>query len=183
MSDQKNDPAITALPQAVQELRNRVEAVDQWLREGGNTDVAVLLQDLLRALEQGRAQAPSERELALRAASEFVRDIIEALGKPQPPLDALVDLPALAMEVVGQIEELKAEQGRAQASAAPAAWRPIETAPQDEWVLLYRPKSADRNQIAVRKVSDWCGPSCCPSAEPTHWMPLPAAPPSPGDHQ
>ena len=55
-------------------------------------------------------------------------------------------------------------------------WQPIETAPKGTTVLLYRPMMSPRDRIAIRDVRDWCGPSCCPSAEPTHWMPLPAPP-------
>ena len=42
-------------------------------------------------------------------ASAFVRDVIEALGYPQPAPDAIVDLSAIALQVVGQIEELKVQ--------------------------------------------------------------------------
>jgi hypothetical protein len=49
----------------------------------------------------------SDPDLSLQAASLFVRQIYDALGKDQPPLDAIVDLESLALEVYGQIEELK----------------------------------------------------------------------------
>lgn len=55
-------------------------------------------------------------------------------------------------------------------------WQDISTAPKGEDVLVYRPKMRPRDQIAVRRPADWCGPKCCPEAEPTHWMPLPAPP-------
>jgi hypothetical protein len=54
-------------------------------------------------------------------------------------------------------------------------WRPIETAPSGD-VLVYRPQMPARDRIAVRRVADWCGLKCCPSAQPTHWMPLPDEP-------
>jgi len=54
-------------------------------------------------------------------------------------------------------------------------WCPIATAP-NELVLLYRPRLPERDRISIRRRSDWCGPLCCPSAEPTHWMPLPQPP-------
>jgi len=46
--------------------------------------------------------------IQLQAASLFVRDVIEALGRPQPPLDSTVDLSTLRFDVVGQLEEMKA---------------------------------------------------------------------------
>lgn len=55
-------------------------------------------------------------------------------------------------------------------------WQPIETAPKGCDVLVYRPSLPTRDRIAVRRPADWCGPTCCPAAQPTHWMPLPAAP-------
>jgi len=54
-------------------------------------------------------------------------------------------------------------------------WQPIETAPKDE-VLMYRPQMPQRARIVIRRLGDWCGPECCPDAEPTLWMPLPSAP-------
>ena len=48
-------------------------------------------------------------DLYWAAASGFVRDVIEALGHPQPAPDSCVDLSAIALSVVGQIEELKAQ--------------------------------------------------------------------------
>jgi hypothetical protein len=57
-------------------------------------------------------------------------------------------------------------------------WQPIETAPKDRTgVLVYRPKMRGSDRIQIRVPSDWCGPTCCPHAEPTHWMPLPEPPP------
>jgi hypothetical protein len=56
-------------------------------------------------------------------------------------------------------------------------WQPIETAPMDHTkVLVYRPKMRGSDRIQIRAVRDWCGAGCCPHADPTHWMPLPAPP-------
>jgi hypothetical protein len=56
-------------------------------------------------------------------------------------------------------------------------WQPIdETTPQNELMLLYRPQLPQHEQIAVRRIDYWCGPTCCPLAEPTHFMPLPDPP-------
>jgi hypothetical protein len=69
------------------------------------------------------------------------------------------------------------------ASAAPPPvrpqWHPIETAPRHD-VLVYRPGLPPRDRIAVRKAHDWCGDACCPSAKPSHWMPLPVQPSASG---
>ena len=48
-------------------------------------------------------------DLYWAAASGFVRDVIEALGHPQPAPDSVVNLSAIALQVVGQIEELKTQ--------------------------------------------------------------------------
>lgn len=53
-----------------------------------------------------------------------------------------------------------------------SAWQPIESAPK-EAVLLYRPGMNPRDRVSIRRASDWCGESCCPSAKPTLWMPIP----------
>ena len=60
----------------------------------------------------GACACPCDTGLDLKwaAASEFIRDIYHALGRPQPPPEAIVNLSALALEVIGQIEELKATQ-------------------------------------------------------------------------
>ncbi len=53
------------------------------------------------------------------AVSEFIRDLFEVAGLPQPPLEGVVDLPELALQLMGQIEEGKvAEQQRDAALAA-----------------------------------------------------------------
>lgn len=51
-----------------------------------------------------------ELDLKWAASSNFVREIIEALGQPQPEPEAVIDLPALVLQVVGQLEELKLER-------------------------------------------------------------------------
>jgi hypothetical protein len=91
----------------IEQLRLRIHEAQEWRAdsEWALNNVPVLLHDVDAELAQ--------LHLSLQAASLFVRDIIEALGQPQPPLDATVDLPAIAMQVVGQIEELKAELARA----------------------------------------------------------------------
>lgn len=56
-------------------------------------------------------------------------------------------------------------------------WQTMETAPKDGTLLLvYRPGTARLSHLAIRTATEWCGPKCCPNAEPTHWMPLPALP-------
>ena len=50
-----------------------------------------------------------EVRLAAETPSAFVRDVIGALGRPQPPPDSTVNLSEIALQVVGQIEELKAQ--------------------------------------------------------------------------
>ena len=52
-------------------------------------------------------RASAELDLRWAAASLFVRDIFDAVALPQPPVDGIVDLNKLALQVVGQIEDLK----------------------------------------------------------------------------
>lgn len=60
-------------------------------------------------------------------------------------------------------------------------WQPIDTAPEAELLLLYRPRLPKVSRFAIRWGHEWCGPKCCPDAEPTHWMPIPTPPPSAGE--
>jgi hypothetical protein len=62
-------------------------------------------------LRESLSSSAPALDLKWAAASEFIRDIFEALGKPQPAPEAIVDLRVLALEVVGQIEELKVAAG------------------------------------------------------------------------
>lgn len=64
-------------------------------------------------------------------------------------------------------------------AAVPSGWRPIETAPNDEAVLLYGAKrlqmcvgmNHSRDGWVTDTTSEWVS-----MYTPTHWMPLPAAP-------
>jgi hypothetical protein len=78
-------------------------------------------------LRESLSSSAPALDLKWAAASEFIRDIFEALGKPQPAPEAIVDLRVLALEVVGQIEELKVDSP----SISPSVLRELErlTAP------------------------------------------------------
>jgi len=52
-------------------------------------------------------QQVTDLDLKWNAASQFVRDVVFALGESEPSPDAVVDLPAIALQVVGQIEDFK----------------------------------------------------------------------------
>lgn len=54
-------------------------------------------------------------------------------------------------------------------------WRPIETAPEDEFVLVWCPdyNGEDRHVIAIWGCVTGWWPKYC---GPTHWMPLPEPP-------
>lgn len=75
----------------------------------GHREAVELVLDALFAKVRHLASEHQQLNIKLQAASVFIRDVIEALGKQQPPLDAVVDLNALALEVVGHIEELKVQ--------------------------------------------------------------------------
>lgn len=54
-------------------------------------------------------------------------------------------------------------------------WKPIETAPLNEWVLVYYIGAMEGVSIALLDGVwvDWDGDVY---GKPTHWMPMPAAP-------
>ena len=52
-------------------LKARVESFDQWLREGGNGDVADLLRDLLAALIAEEPQQQEDADVERRADEAF----------------------------------------------------------------------------------------------------------------
>lgn len=60
-------------------------------------------------------------------------------------------------------------------------WQPIETAPLEQWVLVY---GGDGIEVAVKTCFDeWLMTGYCEESmkhmayeNPTHWMPLPEAP-------
>lgn len=92
----------------VEDLVNAVdECLDGAAREEARIKVAKIV-DEMRFANSLIEIPPRDLDLKWAAASEFIRDVIEALGKPQPTPEAIVDLPSLALEVVGRIEELKA---------------------------------------------------------------------------
>lgn len=59
-------------------------------------------------------------------------------------------------------------------------WRPIETAPLGDWVLVWAPGSNVRDACltSLGGKPRWLeGPGEWLRIEPTHWAPLPAPPP------
>ncbi len=93
-------------------------------------------------------------------------DIREGLMEAQNSDERLMRFPRLSRNHIDAVLAYIRERD---------AWRPIETAPKG-LVLVYRAKMKSNDRIAIRNVRDWCGPTCCPRAEPTHWQPLPAPP-------
>jgi hypothetical protein len=104
--------SLTAQPSEVERL--------QRARIG---DSEIIGREMCRA---EKAEAEVERlkaelaalDLKWAAASVFVRDVIDACGLPQPPAEGVVDLPALALQVIGQIEE-----GKLTTQPAPSGWQ------------------------------------------------------------
>lgn len=89
---------------------------------------------------------------------------------------------------VRTIRVLEEVWDEAQRQAAPT-WQPIETAPEDgTWILLAAKDDREEN-LAVQSGfwsytydgwRDFRNDSCAIGGfEPTHWMPLPSAPPAP----
>lgn len=73
---------------------------------------------------------------------------------------------------------LAAWQARATAAEG---WRPIETAPRDgkQVLILFGPNcngNGNTTFFGVWRNHDWFEASCDEYLDPTHWMPLPAAP-------
>jgi hypothetical protein len=108
---------LAYLLERVEALRVQVEerygAVAQWQNEA-ETNRQAWLKERERVEALGRER--DALDLRWAAASEFVRDVIEALGRTQPSSEFIVDLPELAMQVVGQIEEYKVRAEAAEAA-------------------------------------------------------------------
>lgn len=70
-------------------------------------------------------------------------------------------------------------------AADKAAWRPIETAPQDTAILVYRPRLRGRYFTERMEVDAYVDGRWARGERglqpPTHWMPLPTPPSSDGD--
>ena len=87
----------------------------QWVDRGnvtGPLDPADLIE---AAILDGRKELEAQLaalDLKWAAASRFVRDVIEATSQRQPEQEGIVDLPELALQVVGQIEHYKTEVTR-----------------------------------------------------------------------
>ena len=58
-------------------------------------------------------------------------------------------------------------------------WQPIETAPKDEWVLVYYGEGSMVDTVSIaccRSSYDWADWDGDLYGTPTHWMPLPPPP-------
>ena len=65
------------------------------------------------------------------------------------------------------------------AAIAANHWQPIQTAPKDEYVLIFCPNGVElrRCHVDIRLAKyDWRWAHCRPSEQPTHWMSLPEDP-------
>lgn len=135
------------------------------------------------------AARPQEQDEQLKRASQFIRDVIEAIGFEQPDLDAVVDLEELRLCLVGQIEELKVAAAARRGGELPPPWRDIETAPKDDTIVIgfdptrddFDPEDNLGHGVEFMRWRDgsWIDPSTH-TMKPTHWMPLPE-PPRGGD--
>ncbi len=77
-------------------------------------NLSIALADTVLAL---LAERPDMEALDVKwkVASEFIRDVIDAVGLSQPEPEGFIDLPALTLQVIGQIEEGKARVARLEA--------------------------------------------------------------------
>lgn len=79
-------------------------------------------------------------------------------------------------------EEILASDLRLLLAEVEGGWKPIETAPRDELVLVFAPGTSDRwdgdlgNLICPCKWHPDAGFCVCELRDPTHWMPLPSPP-------
>jgi DNA repair exonuclease SbcCD ATPase subunit len=160
--------ALTLLQQQL--ITAQDEAQENWQSVKRLTAERESLQQQLDALD-----------IRLQAASGFVRDIIEAIGREQPPLEAVVDLPELLMQVVGQIETGKLAMQQLDALRAAregprsdyevfAATHP-ELLSQAEAELAAECNSNDaRLRAALKRAeqaihSEYCGKQCHPECQ------------------
>lgn len=134
------------------------------------------LRDVLAQYPRAHLVVPTLWEDLLRCADELeaaLPDLLYAAGEHASIKGLLADAQIEGLTVYQQVETLVA--GRTAGD-----WQLIETAPK-EAVLLYRPGLAPSSRVSIRRASDWCGEACCPSAKPTHWIPLPSAPRAQGE--
>lgn len=130
------------------------------------------------AAPQPEAQPCSLQEL-IRLAS-----ICPELNIGNYGLDDVEKLNDWAVEVAQEIDRLAAPSAQAPQPEAQPKWQPIETAPKDGslQVLWWGGSVAFAKWLDNSKCkypwAGWQTPSLTPrpSGEPTHWMPLPAAP-------
>lgn len=112
----EREAQIRALHAERMRWRNRCQAAED--RMAAYESEQVRLFSKLDIRDANLRQVTAQRDdhfLHLQAASLFVRNVIEACGNVQPPLDAMVDLQELALQVVGQIEQFKVEMEQSQA--------------------------------------------------------------------
>ena len=89
-------------------------------------------------------------------------------------LDALERLVAEQQAPDG--DDMRALITRLRAAEARTAWQPIETAPRDgTLVLAWHPWWMGPDAVRCGRSGVWTADGH-PVCEPTHWMPLPAAP-------
>lgn len=123
-------------------------------------------------LEQHIRELRAFQAMVNRYAPEFPvdpdapRDVWYWQGDGRDHLESMVH----QLPVVIRAEQLRELLAATQAPAVGADWQPIKTAPKDRSIVLANATQVSQGQWAGRYFA-WGY-----SANPTHWMPLPAAP-------
>lgn len=118
-----------------------------------------------------------ELEAALAAAhaagrAEMERECDEAISRI-PTVPPGVDTAKLILNSYGR---RCYDAGRAEGLREAAQWQPMATAPKDGTEVLLTNGSYKRAGWWAKHRNCWSVDAVVPMAEPTHWMPLPAAP-------
>lgn len=162
---EEREPRWESFETAVEKaLQPEFEEVRQDHAESGNCS----LNNITRcAIDMIREQAKSaealvvslkaekaDLDLTWAAASEFIRDVIEALGMSQPVSEAKVDLPAIALQVVGQIEDYKVRAEAAESQVAELRAKLATTGKEiQELVVALRTELAATKELAMQALA------------------------------
>jgi len=203
-TEQTRAPELDALRFENAQLRDRAEKAEAMYRQRdaeasawqqtandlytGNPpsepDIAAGLKLMQEHMRQ-RDQMKQERDAAMRCAKQAERerdDTAEDLRAIEILLGADKQWTKPAMEACDALlterDSLRARLADLERWREQAGWQPIETAPQDAWILAFwSGLRAPAPPSVVRWQSDcWCDEEGEPLIEPTHWMPLPAPP-------
>lgn len=139
-----------------------------------------ILVDALERIRFGECNCRRCPELC-NCASNMASEALKQFSDAAPPVAEGVE--EREVDVSGPLLCRIAEaRQRAEAAEQRVKWQPIETVPQDEFVLLFWPYWSSMPVIGRLWGGRWdCSCALSDGEPPTHWMPLPTTPPADGE--